>query len=456
MTTPYTAGTVTLTNGSAVITGIGTAWQTALIAGGILIAEADGNPLPILSVDSNTQITAAIKWKGASGTYPYAIMRDTAYGQQTVANAQALSNYLTRLDTATLSALNALGPSMLADRVPYATSNAAMAWAPFTAYGRTLVAATSDATFASAAKVVRRSGGTNMGSNNDVMLGWHATLGGLIGQVDAQPLGNIWTDYYASNMGGAADIRSRIGAFSTGGGTIAGNMTVTGIVNSALGHFAPFFYNVGAANTDGALYFQTGTIGGVTSNRWAWVRGGYGVGEPGGNVGSDMKLMRWSDANVYIGTPFVAERKSGAVHTPETPLLCTNLGPDINVPLNTLVGISGGGGSLIFNRGGFTLGGLLNSRYAVHVPLAGWYLCTMSFAGGVQTTGQAAIEAHRNGNGGFDVAVMGPSYTTQSKTFMVYMDANDWFAYKITSSNGSTGIGFTGWNCKFTAEWKHP
>ncbi|SFH27214.1 pyocin knob domain-containing S74 family peptidase [Ensifer sp. OV372] len=137
MTTPYTTGSITLTNGSAVVTGVGTAWQTALIAGGTIYVEADGNPLPILTVDTNTKITAAIKWKGASGTYPYAVMRDTAYGQQTVANAQALSTYLQRLDNASLAALASLVP--VADRMPFFSGNAEAALTTLTAFARTLL-----------------------------------------------------------------------------------------------------------------------------------------------------------------------------------------------------------------------------------------------------------------------------------------------------------------------------
>ncbi len=137
MTTPYTTGSITLTNGSAVVTGVGTAWQTALIAGGTIYVEADGNPLPILTVDTNTKITAAIKWKGASGSYPYAIMRDTAYGQQTVANAQALSTYLQRLDNASLAALASLVPA--ADRMPFFSGNAEAALTTLTAFARTLL-----------------------------------------------------------------------------------------------------------------------------------------------------------------------------------------------------------------------------------------------------------------------------------------------------------------------------
>lgn len=139
MTTPYTTGSITLTNGSAVVTGVGTAWQTALIAGGTIYVEADGNPLPILTVDTNTKITAAIKWKGASGAYPYAIMRDTAYGQQTVTNAQALSTYLQRLDNASLSAIASLVPA--ADKLPYFTGAGAAVLTDIKAKGRDVLAA---------------------------------------------------------------------------------------------------------------------------------------------------------------------------------------------------------------------------------------------------------------------------------------------------------------------------
>ena len=140
MTTPYTTGTITLTNGSAVVTGVGTAWQTALIAGGTIFVDASGNSLPILSVDSNIAITAAVKWRGATGTYSYAIVRDTAYGEQTVANAQALATYLQRLDNASLSAIASLVPA--ADRLPYFTGAGASALTIFTAFARQLVGAT--------------------------------------------------------------------------------------------------------------------------------------------------------------------------------------------------------------------------------------------------------------------------------------------------------------------------
>lgn len=109
MTTPYSAGTISLTNGSAVVTGIGTAWQTALIVGGTIYVQAAGNPLPILIVDGNTQITAALKWTGATGTYSYALIRDTAHDAQLVANATALARLLAGMEAGTIFKYNAEG-----------------------------------------------------------------------------------------------------------------------------------------------------------------------------------------------------------------------------------------------------------------------------------------------------------------------------------------------------------
>ncbi|UHS60622.1 hypothetical protein HRR99_03350 [Agrobacterium vaccinii] len=112
MTTPYTTGQISLVNGEALVTGIGTGWATSLIIGGTIYVEADGgNALPIDEITSDTEITSAIVWKGPTGTYDYALVRDTAYGQQTVANAQALADYIQRLNSTALSAVAGVSPS---------------------------------------------------------------------------------------------------------------------------------------------------------------------------------------------------------------------------------------------------------------------------------------------------------------------------------------------------------
>jgi hypothetical protein len=117
MTIAYTTGQITLTNGSAVVTGVGTAWSTSLIAGGIIAAEAGGNLLPIESVVSDTSITAAIEWKGATGTYDYALVRDTAYLQQLSINSNTLARLIAELDAGTIFKYDASGD--LAGRATY-------------------------------------------------------------------------------------------------------------------------------------------------------------------------------------------------------------------------------------------------------------------------------------------------------------------------------------------------
>jgi len=67
MTAPYASGTITLTNGSNIIVGNDTGWKTALVGGGTVYPEAaNGNAMAIVIVDTDTKITAATKWMGAS------------------------------------------------------------------------------------------------------------------------------------------------------------------------------------------------------------------------------------------------------------------------------------------------------------------------------------------------------------------------------------------------------
>ena len=142
MTIPYVTGTVSVTAGSAVVTGSGTAWQTALIAGGLFgLDSSNGNPVPILSVDSNTQLTLAKPWRGTTAAgQGYWIVRDTAYLQQQTVNAQALSTYIQRLDNAALAALAGLDPA--ADKFAYFTGANSGALADIEAKGRDLLSST--------------------------------------------------------------------------------------------------------------------------------------------------------------------------------------------------------------------------------------------------------------------------------------------------------------------------
>jgi len=183
MTAAYVTGTITLTNGSTAIVGTGTGWETAVIAGGVIYPDAAGNALPIQSVNSDTSITTAVPWRGASGTYAYALIRDTAYGQQTVANAQALATYIARLDSASLAAVAALGPALTANKLPYFAGPGTAALADFKEAGRQFLA--DDFT------PIQQGGGPGQ-LTNKLRIGW--TGARLNAQVDGYDQGSIWTD----------------------------------------------------------------------------------------------------------------------------------------------------------------------------------------------------------------------------------------------------------------------
>ena len=102
-TSYYSTGSITLTNGSAVVTGVGTLWQAALITNGFLFVQAaEGNPLPIASVDSDSQITAELEWTGATGTYSYALLRQSDQLQDNAENSRVLSYMVSQLNNGTI------------------------------------------------------------------------------------------------------------------------------------------------------------------------------------------------------------------------------------------------------------------------------------------------------------------------------------------------------------------
>lgn len=100
MTAIYSTGTVTVTNGSADVTGSGTAWAVALVAGGVLNIEAAGNAMPIASVTDDTHLTGAVEWTGATGTYNYAIVRESSDAASVVDVFDRMSRILVTLSLA--------------------------------------------------------------------------------------------------------------------------------------------------------------------------------------------------------------------------------------------------------------------------------------------------------------------------------------------------------------------
>lgn len=92
MTSIYSTGTVSVTNGDAVVTGSGTAWAVAGVNGGMF--SSAGLSIPIVSVDSDSSLTLAYVWPGTTAAgVAYAIQRDNS----DAANVVDLYDKLTRV-----------------------------------------------------------------------------------------------------------------------------------------------------------------------------------------------------------------------------------------------------------------------------------------------------------------------------------------------------------------------
>jgi len=65
--TVYKTGTVSVTNGSKIVTGVGTLWLTNAVAGNYFFVPG-GYKYIISSVDSNTQITLSVNYLGSTGS----------------------------------------------------------------------------------------------------------------------------------------------------------------------------------------------------------------------------------------------------------------------------------------------------------------------------------------------------------------------------------------------------
>ncbi|MDR7032926.1 hypothetical protein [Mesorhizobium sp. BE184] len=108
----YTTGTVSVSNGSAVVAGTGTGWAVALVAGGMF--SCGGIAVPIASVESDTSMTLAYPWPAPNGAgLAYAIARETSEAVRAAWTNDRLAQILNKLS---LSAIHPDGAGTLAER----------------------------------------------------------------------------------------------------------------------------------------------------------------------------------------------------------------------------------------------------------------------------------------------------------------------------------------------------
>lgn len=88
---------------------------------------------------------------------------------------------------------------------------------------------------------------------------------------------------------------------------------------------------------DGDAGFYRATV--MRTSNWRWLAGAETTGETGSDVGSDYVIMRYSDAGVYIDTPFKITRSSGTT-TFVTTVQISSAAANAQFVLNANAGVS--------------------------------------------------------------------------------------------------------------------
>lgn len=197
LSTAYSTGTASINANETIVTGQGTTWLTyGLQAGDIY--WAGGLSCRIASVDSNTQLTLAFPWPGATRTAASYEVRLTPETSRVLASARAVLN---SLNNGVLAAFAALTGA--ANKLPYFTGAGTMAQTDFSPFARTLLddadQGAARTTLGAQANLgftpVQQGGGVGMGTNK-IIFGMNSAIQ-LIAQVDLTEFGRVWCDRYA-------------------------------------------------------------------------------------------------------------------------------------------------------------------------------------------------------------------------------------------------------------------
>lgn len=272
----YTTGTITATNNSGAITGVGTLFMANVrIGDGVTIAGSTSIH-EVVNVTSDTQLTVSPVYTGTTGSgKTYGVVPVQGYTKDLADQTKSLLlSFSTIGSSATVAAL--AGITGAADRLPYFTSGTAMATTAFTPAARTLL---DDTTVAA----MRTTLGLKTASVADIL--------GTVSQTSGVPTGAVMEQgtnangTYIKFAGGTLICYGTFPLFNVGAGAIAtATPTVTfpatfiDVNITALMHGAPtlsgdvygFTYNAWLTTTQFNMAYRNGsTAQQVTNGRWS-------------------------------------------------------------------------------------------------------------------------------------------------------------------------------------------
>ena len=136
MATSYSTGTVSISNGSTILTGVGTSWVVNGVQAGDVF-EANGLTIEIASVASPTSITLARAWPGTTLSGNNYSIRFTPAATRVLTQTNAL---LAQLTNGILSSLSNIA-SPAANKLAYMTGAATWGLIDFKSWARTFLSA---------------------------------------------------------------------------------------------------------------------------------------------------------------------------------------------------------------------------------------------------------------------------------------------------------------------------